>query len=70
MIPAKIQIVLFSILVFMIVSSPMTYKFTNAIASKVRFTTVHGDSPTRGGIFLHAVVFGLLMYGYLMTFQM
>jgi len=70
MIPVKLQLVLFAILVFLIVSSPVTYKLTNVVTSKVGLTTIQGGAPTRGGIFLHSIVFGLLMYGYLMTFQM
>jgi len=69
MIPVKLQLVLFSILVFLIVSSPMTYKLTTMVTSNVGFVTIQGESPTKLGIFLHALVFGLLMYFYLLTFK-
>ncbi|AGE59793.1 hypothetical protein ATCVTN60342_533L [Acanthocystis turfacea Chlorella virus TN603.4.2] len=69
MIPAKLQLVLFASLVFMIVSNPMTYKLTNIVTSRNGLVLIHGDAPTRWGIFLHAIVFGLILYTYLMTFQ-
>jgi hypothetical protein len=70
MIPAKLQLVLFSILVFLIVSNPMTYKITNMVTSRNGLVLITGDAPTRWGILVHAIVFGLILYAYLQTFQL
>ena len=69
MLSVKLQLVLFSVLVFLIVSNPMTYKLTTMVTSNIGFVTIQGEAPTKMGIFLHALVFGLLMYGYLLTFK-
>ena len=70
MIPAKLQLVLFAVLVFLIVSNPMTYKLTNMVTSRNGLVLITGDAPTRWGIFLHSLVFGLILYAYLQTFQL
>ena len=72
MIPVKVQLVLFTILVVLVVSAPATYKVTNDIIGqplKMPFITVVTKAPTPTGLFVHALVAGLLMYLYLLTFS-
>lgn len=70
MIPAKLQLVLFSVLMFLIVANPMTYKLTNLVTSRNGLVLINGEAPTRWGIFVHALVFGMILYAYLQTFQL
>lgn len=72
MIPVKIQLVLFTILVTLIVSAPATYKVTNQFVGlplKLPFIATGTVQPTSTGILAHALVAGLLMYLYLLTFR-
>jgi hypothetical protein len=70
MIPVKIQLVLFTILVTLIVSAPATYSVTDMlIGSPLRTPFVIMGKPTAAGILVHSVVAGLLMYLYLLTFR-
>lgn len=69
MIPIKLQLVLFVILVFMIVSSPMTYGITNKFIGMPLGFSLYSGEPTRLGIFIHAIVAGLLTWLYLQTFK-
>ena len=72
MIPVKIQLVLFTILVTFIVSAPATYRVTNMLIGKplkIPFLTTPTEAPTPVGILVHALVAGLLMYLYLLTFR-
>ena len=72
MLSVKTQLVLFVMLTFIIIGSPMTYKLTdNLIGQKIGFPyiTVTGV-PTSTGLFVHSIVFGLLTYLYLSTFTM
>jgi len=62
--------VLFTVLTFIIIGSPAMYKLTNDLIGKkinVPYTTMLGV-PTSAGLFVHAIVFGLLTYLYLSTF--
>ena len=71
MLSVKMQLVLFTVLTFIIIGSPAMYKLTNDLIGKninTRFVTVLGV-PTSTGLFVHGIVFGLLTYLYLMTFQ-
>ena len=70
MIPVKIQLVLFVMLIFLIVGSPMTYKVTDSFIGKMLgmpFVVV--GVPTTTGLLVHALVAGLLTWAYLMTFR-
>lgn len=70
MIPVKLQLVLFTILVTMIVSAPATYKITDMlIGQKLRMPFVVGGAPSTTGILVHSLVAGLCMYIYLLTFR-
>ena len=71
MLPVKVQLVLFTILVTLIVSAPATYRVTDMIIGKplkMPFLGAGMIQPTSTGILVHALVAGLLMYLYLMTF--
>ncbi|ABU44063.1 hypothetical protein AR158_C518R [Paramecium bursaria Chlorella virus AR158] len=71
MLSVKTQLVLFTILTFIIVGSPAMYKLTNDLIGKklnMPFITMLGV-PTSTGLFVHALVFGLLTYVYLKTFS-
>ena len=70
MIPVKVQLVLFTILITLIVSAPATYKVTDMLIGtplKMPFVVMNSPSPT--GILVHALVAGILMYLYLLTFR-
>lgn len=70
MIPVKLQLVLFVMLVFLIVGNPMTYKITDSFIGKflgMPFIVV--GVPTTTGLLVHALVAGLLTYLYLLTFR-
>ena len=70
MIPVKIQLVLFVMLIFLIVGSPVTYKVTDSFIGKafgIPFVVVGVPSTT--GLLVHALVAGLLTYLYLLTFK-
>lgn len=72
MIPVKIQLVLFTILITLIVSAPATYQVTNMLIGqplKIPFIAMGPAQPTPTGILVHALVAGLLMYLYLLTFR-
>lgn len=67
----KLQLTLFSILVFLVVSSLRVYDLTNvyiAIPLGLEFQDVDGY-PTNLGMIVHALVAGLLTNLYLMTFK-
>lgn len=61
-----IPVSLFAALVFIIVSSPVTYKATNSLTSsviKVRLSDAAGN-PNNVGLVTHALVFFLAMWGF------
>lgn len=70
MLPVKIQLVLFVTIIFLVVSSPMTYKVTDSFIGKAMgMPFVMVGVPTATGLLVHALVAGLLTYLYLMTFK-
>ena len=70
MLPVKIQLVLFVMVVFLIVGSPVTYKVTDSFIGKaLNMPFVVVGAPTVTGLLVHALVAGLLTYLYLMTFR-
>lgn len=68
---SKLQLTLFSILVFLVVSSPQLYNLTDAyIARPLGLTFQDADGlATTPGMIVHALVAGLLVNLYLMTFK-
>ena len=61
-----IPVSLFAALVFIIVSSPVTYKATNSLTTsliKVRLSDAAGN-PNNVGLVVHALVFFLAMWGF------
>ena len=70
MIPVKIQLVLFTILITLIVSAPATYRVTDMlIGTPLKKPFLYMNSPSPTGILVHSLVAGLLMYLYLLTFR-
>ena len=59
----KITATIKSIIVFIIVSLPMTYKITNSLLGGIvgKLADSHG-CPTTTGLLIHAIVFGLIIY--------
>ena len=53
--------VLYVTLLFLVVSAPVTYKFTNSIFKKVCVLASKTGCPTACGLLVHAVVFALLL---------
>ncbi len=65
----KIVATIQSIIVFLLVSSPFTYKITNRLLGGILGKLADPSGcPTPLGIFVHAIVFGLIVYG-LMTIK-
>ena len=70
MIPVKIQLVLFVMLIFLIVGSPVTYKMTDSFVGKaLGMPFVIVGVPTTTGLLCHSFVAGILTYLYLLTFR-
>ncbi len=66
------QIAMVSVMVallFVIFSLPMLYKLTNSVFSGVGYPTFEKGAPTYAGIYIHAIVAGLVYFGlvYFMT---
>lgn len=59
----KIYATILSIIVFIVVSLPFTYKLTNSLLGGIigRLADASG-CPTTLGLLIHAVVFGLIIY--------
>ncbi len=60
----KIHATIQSIIVFLVVSLPFTYKLTNSLLSGVigKLADAAG-CPTTLGLIVHSLVFGLIVYG-------
>lgn len=66
-----VAIPLFAALTFMIVGSPIVYKFTDdklAAPLKLDFVSSAGV-PTRTGLIVHGLVLGLILYAYLRAYS-
>lgn len=66
-----VAIPVFVSLAFLIVGSPVVYKFTDskiATPLKTDFATPAGV-PTRTGLVVHAVVIGILIYAFLRAYS-
>ena len=60
----KINATIQSVLIFILVSLPITYKITNGLLGGIIGKLAdESGCPTGLGIFVHAIVFGLLIYG-------
>lgn len=60
----QISATLQSIVVFLIISAPMTYKITNGLlGGLVGKLADSSGCPTTVGLIVHSVVFGLIVYG-------
>ena len=57
----KIVASLESAVLFLIISSPFVYTLTQKVFGKA-FTVANNGCPTKAGLILHAVVFGLIVY--------
>jgi hypothetical protein len=61
---SKINATVQSIIVFLLVSLPFTYQTTNSLLSGVLGKLADPSGcPTPLGLFIHAIVFGLIVYG-------
>lgn len=68
----RVQLTLFAILVFMVIGAPATYDLTDAyLAAPLGLDYSDGQgTPTKLGVFVHAMVAGLLTWLYVSTFKM
>ena len=67
----RTQLALYAALVFLVVGSSATYGLTDSIVGRVGLDLTDARGlPTRLGLFVHALVAGGLVYGYLHTFSM
>ena len=63
----KISATIQSIIIFLIVSSPFSYKITNGLLGGIVGKLADSSGcPTTIGLLIHSLVFGLIIYG-LMT---
>ena len=61
---SKINATIQSIIVFLIVSLPFTYKITNSFLSGILGKLADPSGcPTPLGLFIHSIVFGCIVYG-------
>lgn len=55
-----------SVLVFIVVSLPFTYKITNGLLGGIIGKLADASGcPTPLGLFVHAIVFGLIIYSFM-----
>jgi hypothetical protein len=60
----KINATIQSIIVFLLVSLPFTYKVTNSLLGGIIGKLADASGcPTGLGLFVHSLVFGLIVYG-------
>jgi hypothetical protein len=57
----KWEITIFSAVIFLLVVNPYTYKLTNALFSGIIGPTARNGCPTSIGLFLHTIVYILLI---------
>lgn len=48
-------------LLFLLLSSPIAYQFTNALFGAIGLNTTDGGRPTWGGLIIHSIIFVLLI---------
>jgi hypothetical protein len=60
----KISATIQSIIVFLIISAPFTYKLTNSLLGGIIGKLADGSGcPTMLGLIVHSLVFGLIVWG-------
>ena len=66
-----VAIPLFVSLAFLIVGSPVVYKFTDSkIAEPLKWDLANATgTPTRSGLIVHALVLGILVYAFLRAYS-
>jgi hypothetical protein len=66
-----VAIPLFVSLAFLIVGSPVVYKFTDSkIGEPLKWDFANSTgAPTRTGLIIHAIVLGLLVYAFLRAYS-
>lgn len=57
----KWKISLLSAVIFFLVASPMLFRIVNAITSSIGFVLANDGCPTYLGLFVHAIVFMLIV---------
>jgi hypothetical protein len=66
---SKINATIQSIIVFIIVSLPLTYKITNSLLGGIVGKLADSSGcPTGLGLFIHSIVFGVLIYGLMVVY--
>ena len=59
----KINATILSVIIFIIVSLPLTYKVTNGLLGGILGRLADSSGcPTTIGLIIHAIVFGLIVY--------
>ena len=53
----------YSAVVFLILASPPVYKLVDQLLGSIVRIANSGGCPTTAGLFVHAIVFGLIVYG-------
>ena len=62
----KISATIQSIIIFIIISLPFTYRLTNRLLGGIIGKLADASGcPTGLGIFVHSVVFGLIIYSFM-----
>jgi hypothetical protein len=60
----KLVVTLEAIIVFLLISAPFTYKFTNGLFGG-GLADEYSGAPTSTGLIVHSLVFGLVLLGLL-----
>ena len=56
-----------AVLLFFLISNPMTYRLTNSLLSGLTGRLADpGGCPTSKGLLLHSAVFGVIVYGLML----
>jgi hypothetical protein len=63
----KISATIQSMIIFIIISLPITYKTTNSILGNIIGKLAdHSGCPTTLGLIVHSIVFGLIIFGLML----
>jgi hypothetical protein len=63
----KISATIQSMIIFIVISLPFTYKLTNSILGNIIGKLAdHSGCPTYLGLIVHAIVFGLIVFGLML----
>ena len=63
-----VSIPLIASLLFLVVSHPTIYKFTNKVGKAVNIPFVNNGKPTMVGVIVHALVVFAVMYWFLQSY--